>query len=270
MKVPVLLGGIAGDVIGSKYESFNTRRTDFRLFGRWSRFTDDTVLTVAIADALMSGVPYEVRLREYALRYPDAGYGDMFMAWVHQKGTAGDVVSYAAGAAMRVPPLAYWFNSMEEVSAAADASALATHPSGEGFVSAGQMARIIYRVRSLGSGKRSQSTKLQVLDSDVVIDPSVSISQLNRPHDMDFHASTVLSHAASAFYHGTAYEDVLRLAISIGGDSDTIACMAGAMAYPFYRDMPEDIYSGVMERLPSDFVTVLNRFDNTLQARSSK
>src|SRR5690554_6261051 len=63
MKVPVLLGGIAGDVIGSKYESFNTRRTDFRLFGRWSRFTDDTVLTVAIADALMSGVPYEVRLR---------------------------------------------------------------------------------------------------------------------------------------------------------------------------------------------------------------
>ena len=81
---------------------------------------------------------------------------------------------------------------------------------------------------------------------------------------MDFHASTVLSHAAYAFYHGTAYEDVLRLAISIGGDSDTIACMAGAMAYPFYRDMPEEIYSGVMERLPTAFKGIIERFETQI------
>ncbi len=262
MRVPVLPGGIAGDVIGSKYESFNTRRFNFRLFGKWSRYTDDTVLTVAIADALLTGVPNEVRLREYALKYPDAGYGDLFMSWVNNRGQVpvDAVQSYGCGAAMRVPPVAYWFDSIEETSAAADASAITTHKSGEGFVAARNIARIIYRAKSLRCEERNQNQKTHVLDSDVIVDTDVLVEQLNWPHEIDLHAKTVITHAGYAFYHGHDYESVIRLAISIGGDSDTIATIPGAIACAFYQDMFREIYEGTMSRLPAVFIDVINSF----------
>ena len=262
MKVPVLFGGIAGDVIGSKFESFNTRRTDFRLFGKRSRFTDDTVLTVAIADALLSGVPHDVRLREYALRYPDVGYGDFFMVWLRKaEGLINLILSYGSGAAMRVPPMVYWYNKRREVVNAVGESSRITHPGVEAFLTAQNLAAAMYRARMLNSNELGTGAKFFVLGHDIYVDPDLKVEQLNWPHEIDLNVWTVVTHAAYAFFHGKDYEDTIRLAISIGGDSDTIANIAGSLAYAYYKDMPEEIYLKTAERLPSEFIDIIESFE---------
>ena len=155
-----MLGAIAGDIIGSPFEGRGRqiKTTEFQLFSEWSRFTDDTVLTIAIADAILNDEEYSAGLRRYARRYPNAGYGGAFYAWA-QSDHGEPYNSWGNGSAMRVSPVAWAFDTLDEVLHAAEKTANVTHNHPEGIKGAQATAAAIFLARN-GESKDSIRTKL--------------------------------------------------------------------------------------------------------------
>ena len=252
-----MLGAIAGDIIGSVYEFHNTRQADFPLFSTDSRFTDDTVLTCAIADALLSGVSYQDKLKEYFLLFPNAGYGAQFMRWCFQK-DAKPYNSYGNGSAMRVSPVAYAFNKIELILEEAKKSAEVSHNHPEGIKGAQAVAVSIFLARS---GASKKEIKAFVQDNfSYVLDFDLDELQENYKYDMTCQGS--VPQAIFCFLESNNYEDAIRKAVSIGGDSDTIACISGGIAEAFYKEVPEQIKEKVFKILDQRLIKVINDFND--------
>lgn len=250
-----MLGAIAGDVIGSVFEWLNIKSTDFALFSERSRFTDDTVLTVAVADCILHSRDYAQTIRDYGLRYPRAGYGSMFSKWL-ESDELTPYNSFGNGSAMRVSPVGFAFDSLEKVMEEAEKSAAVTHNHPEGIKGAQAAASAIFWARQ---GENKGYIKKQV-ESLFSYDLSPTLDEIRPTYTFDVSCQGSVPQAIIAFLESENYEDAIRKAISIGGDSDTIACITGGIAQAYYKVIPEHIILGVRGLLDQDLLKVIDEF----------
>jgi ADP-ribosylglycohydrolase len=248
----VLLGAVAGDIIGSVHEYDAWKEYDFPLFGPRSKFTDDSVLTLAIAEAIVSGRSYLDCVREFAPRYPRAGYGGMFRAWMASD-NAAPYNSYGNGSAMRVSPVGWAFDSVEEVLREAEASAAITHNHPEGIKGAQATALAVYMART-GADKKSIKGEIE---ERFGYDLDRTVDGIRPGYKFDVTCMGTVPEAVIAFLDSEDFEDAVRKAVSLGGDADTLAAITGAIAEAFYGAVPREIASEVEIRLPAElWVTV--------------
>ena len=259
-----MYGAILGDIIGSPYEFDQGSKTkDFPLFTQESEFTDDTVMTIAVADAFLDAPPRKWILRKrlidalhkYGAAYPAAGYGGRFMMWL-MNGSREPYNSCGNGSAMRVASVAWLFDDLETVRKMAALSAEVTHNHPEGIKGAEATAAVIF----LG---RTGSTKAEIkayVEKEFGYDLSRTCDEI-RPHY--YHVETcqeTVPEAITAFLEGESFEDVIRTAVSLGGDCDTLTCIAGSMAEGFYG-VPEELKHACRAKLPLKLLQVLQRFE---------
>lgn len=250
-----MLGALAGDIVGSRFEWANLKSKVFDLFTPQSRFTDDSVHTVALAQSLLSGVSYPQLLREYYQLYPDAGYGGRFRAWARAAST-GPYHSFGNGAAMRVSPVAWFFQDLQTVLAQARRSAEVTHDHPEGIKGAQATAASIF----LGRRGASKGDIRSYIVATFGYDLSRSLAAIRPDYSFDVSCQGTVPPALIAFLESTDFEDALRNAVSLGGDSDTLACITGSMAEAFYGGVPEPIKTEVWARLDQCLGAVVGEF----------
>ena len=250
-----MLGAIAGDIIGSAWERSAEKRLDFPLFTASSRFTDDTVLTVAIAHALLDGRDYAEAMRDYGGRYPYAGYRLRFARWVRDP-TIGPYGSFGNGAAMRVSPVAYAARSVEQVLEEASRSAAPTHNTREGTAGAQATALAVFLARS---GEEKQTIRGEIARR-FGYDLSRSVEEIRPHYHLDMRAERSVPESIICFLEADSFEGAVRNAVSLGGDTDTMACIAGAIAEAYFGAVPEPIEREVETRLPVEFLRVIERF----------
>lgn len=257
-----MLGAICGDVIGSVYEGINVKHTEFPLFRDDCRYTDDTTLTIAVADAIMNGKDFATTIREYGQAHPLAGYGSSFIAWLDDP-SAGPYDSWGNGSAMRVSPVAWLFDTPEEVLEWAKKSAEVTHNHPEGIKGAQAIAMSILLART---GNSKEIIKHHIEDK-FGYNLNRTIDEIRPTYEFDVSCQGSVPESIIAFLESDNYEDCIRKAISIGGDSDTIAAMAGSIAEAYYNDIPREIIDGVMpiiQQVPI-FMAVLTQFSKTIK-----
>jgi ADP-ribosylglycohydrolase len=251
-----MLGAIAGDVIGSVYEHRSTGSSEFPLISVASRFTDDTVLTVATAEAILRGTDYESAYRAWASRYPDAGYGGTFRRWVLDTGM-GAYGSWGNGSAMRVSPVGWAYDSMETVLQEAAASASVTHDHAEGIRGAQSVALAVFLART-GASKGEIRAEIA---GRFGYDLTRTIEEIRPAYLFDVSCQGSVPEAITAFLEASSVEDAVRLAISLGGDADTQAAIAGGIAEAFFGEVPVEIAAPVLERLPAEMREVVDEFN---------
>lgn len=255
-----MLGAIAGDIIGSVYEASPIKRTDFPLFSHHSRFTDDTVMTVAVASALLNNEAYETSLRAFGRCYPDAGYGGRFFSWLFDD-EAGPYNSWGNGAAMRVSPVGFVFNTDEAVLREAQSSAEVSHNHTEGIKGAQATALAIFMAR-MGESKEAIRHRIS---RQFGYDLKRTLYTIRPAYRFDVSSQGSVPEAIIAFLESHDFEDAVRKAVSLGGDSDTQACIAGAIAKAFYRCIPEKIATFVRGCLPEMLLSVIDEFNSIFQ-----
>lgn len=253
-----MLGAIAGDVIGSVYEANPVKTTEFQLFPPGARFTDDTVLTVATAAALLGDGDYAVVYRRFGRAFPRAGYGGNFYRWLFND-AAGPYGSWGNGAAMRVSPIGFALDSPGAVLAEAARSAAVTHDHPEGIKGAQATALAVFLART-GAGK--EIIRGEIHDR-FGYDLERPLSAIRRGYRVDVSCQGSVPQSLSAFLQSTDFESAVRNAVSLGGDADTMACIAGGIAQAYYGSVPESIADAVRARLPSRFLDVVEFFDRS-------
>lgn len=250
-----MFGAIIGDVIGSRFEGHNTKRTDFHLFNEKSRFTDDTVLTVAVAECILKSQDYSKTIREYGLKYPRAGYGGKFKLWLTSDSFA-PYNSYGNGSAMRVSPVGFAFDNFKKVIEEAKNSAEVTHNHPEGIKGAQAVAAAIFWARN---GEKKSYIKQHIQDR-FRYDLSPTLAEIRPTYTFDVSCQGSVPQAIIAFLESENFEDAIRKAISLGGDSDTIACMTGGIAQAFYQVIPDNIMAKVRGLLDPNLIRVVDEF----------
>lgn len=261
-----MYGAILGDMIGSPYEfDMGSKTKDFPLFSCNSTFTDDTVMTIAIADTFLDealSMDEEIirkqliaSMQRYGKRYPHAGYGGMFRRWLRSSNPL-PYGSYGNGSAMRVSSVGWLFNDLGMVRYIARLSAEVTHNHPEGIKGAEATATAIFLART-------GSTKAEIkayIENVFGYDLSRTCDEI-RPgyHHVESCQETV-PEAITAFLEGESFEDVIRTAVSLGGDCDTLTCISGAIAEGFYG-VPEELKQECRNRLPEQLWKVLQCFD---------
>lgn len=251
-----MLGAIAGDVIGSVYERRPIKTTDFPLFGKNNRFTDDTVLTVAVAQAILEEVDYATALQSFARRYPNAGYGGSFIKWIFEPDPQ-PYNSWGNGSAMRVSPVGFAFDDVETVLAEARRSAEVSHNHPEGIKGAQATALSIYLARR---GEDKAAIRREITER-FGYDLQRSVEEIRPSYRFDVSCQGSVPEAIVSFLESENYEDAVRKAISLGGDSDTLACIAGGVAQAFYGMIPAHVEERVRAILPADLLDVVERFE---------
>ena len=255
VKIDCLLGAIAGDVIGSVYEFRTFKATSFPLFCDYSEYTDDSVMTVANADWLLSGDSLLGIMQEYGHRYPTAGYGGMFKDWLWSDDPQ-PYNSWGNGSAMRVSPVGWAFDTLEETLEAAKQSAEITHNHPEGIKGAQATAACIYLART---GKSKEHIK-EYVETTFGYNLSRTCDEIRPVYQFDGSCQGTVPESIIAFLESTDYESAIRLTVSLGGDSDTMGAITGAIAEAYYGGVPEHIKQEVLKRLPDEFIDVMSRF----------
>ncbi len=248
-------GAILGDLIGSAYEFENTLDVNFPLFSSRSRFTDDTVLTAATAQAILDAASYAAAYRDWYHSYPQAGYGARFAAWAASD-SPEPYHSFGNGSAMRISPISWAFDSAEEVLEQANASASCTHNHPEG-VKGAQAAALAGFLARKGASKPAIR---QEMDSRFGYDLRRGVKDLRAEHRWDVSCQGTLPAALTVFLESADYPSAIRNAVSIGGDSDTIACITGGIAEAFYGGVPEGWWREAESRLDERLRAVIARF----------
>ena len=252
-----MIGAIAGDIIGSAYEFNSTKSYDFKLFTPGSTFTDDTVLTIAVADCILHHKDYATTFKGYGKKYPDAGYGGRFGFWLASHDNK-PYNSYGNGSAMRVSPVGYAFSSLEEVLKEAERSAAVTHNHPEGIKGACSVAAAIFLA---GRGQSKEKIKMY-LQTTFGYDLDHTINEIRPRAYFDETCRVSVPQAIIAFLDSTSYEDAVRKAVSLGADADTQACIAGGIAQAFYRKIPRKIIKEARSILPSELQEILDEFNS--------
>lgn len=250
-----MLGAIAGDIVGSVYEWNNVRTKNFPLFTNKSFFTDDSVLTCATADSILNGKSYSVVYKEYYKLYPNRGYGGNFRIWAKSEDEK-PYNSFGNGSAMRVSPVGFAYDSLEDVLAEAKRSAEVTHNHNEGVKGAQATAACIYLAKK---GESKEKIK-EYIQSTFDYDLDDTVARLQNVNKFDETCQGSVPQSIICFLESTGFEDALRAAVSIGGDSDTIACIAGGIAEAFYGGVPDHIEKEVLSRLDGRLLQIVADF----------
>lgn len=264
-----MYGAILGDIIGSPYEFDRGSKTkDFQLFSGRSEFTDDTVMTIAVADAFLPIQPdmdddairqrVVAKMQKYGRLYPHAGYGGRFRHWLRDRHPQ-PYNSWGNGSAMRVSSIGWLYKDLEAVRRMARLSAEVTHNHPEGIKGAEVTASAIFLART-------GSTKAEIkayIEENFRYDLSRTCDEIRPDYYHVESCQETVPEAITAFLEGQFFEDVIRTAVSLGGDCDTLTCIAGSMAEAFYG-IPEELKVECRKRLPEELLDVLRRFDEIL------
>ena len=253
-----MIGAIAGDIIGSVYEHHPIKTTDFPLFHPGCRFTDDSVLTVAIAHAIIEQVDYATALKTFGRKYPRAGYGGAFIEWLFAA-ESRPYNSWGNGAAMRVSPVGFAFPDAESVLREAQRSAEVSHNHPEGIKGAQATALAVF-MACHGESKENIRRKIT---RDFGYNLQRTIADIRPHYHFDVSCQGTVPEAIIAFLDSEDYVEAIRNAISLGGDSDTLACITGGIAQAFYQEIPDSILKAVYGMLPEEFLAIIERFNHT-------
>ena len=262
-----MYGAILGDMIGAPYEFDRGKKTkEFPLFSKRSQFTDDSVMTIAVAEALMNldkeadddAVHHAVSkaMQSWGRNYPNAGYGCRFSAWLFDNDRPEPYGSWGNGSAMRVSSVGWLYDTIEETRRYAKLTAEVTHNHPEGIKGAEATACAIFMARN---GASKDEIKKYIIH-EFGYDLSRTCDEI-RPgyHHVESCQETV-PEAITAFLEGNDFEDVIRTAVSLGGDCDTLTCISGSIAEAFYG-VPEDMKAECRRRLPEDMIKILDQFE---------
>lgn len=263
-----IIGAIIGDIVGSTYEFAEKIPTKFKLFRSGCSFTDDTVLTMAIADALLHGRSFADAIEDWGNRYIYAGFGHSFREWKKRRKNDPSATnnSKGNGCGMRVSPIGFWAKSIDEAMSLAEESAIITHNSPEGIAGAQAIATAVFMAKE----QRGKEEIKQFVEKTFGYDLDLSYEEIwskvneydnvNKMRREREWAENTCPVAIIAFLNSNSYEECIRTAISYGGDVDTIACMAGGMAAAYYG-VPDEIIKEAAAYLPQDIIEIVNEFD---------
>ncbi len=252
-----MIGAIAGDIIGSIYEHRPIKTKDFPLFDERSRFTDDTVLTIAVAHAILTGKSYLQALVEIGRKYPEAGYGGCFLHWLFSDNPK-PYNSWGNGSAMRVSPVGFAFTTEDTVLRHAKMTAEVSHNHPEGIKGAQAAALGVFLAKN-GAGKDALRSRIS---EQFGYHLNRTVEDIRPNYGFDVSCQGTVPEAVIAFLDSDSYEDAVRNAVSLGGDSDTLACITGGIAEAFYGDPGEAIQEQVEKRLPPDLLEIVREFQN--------
>jgi len=252
-----MLGAIIGDIIGSRFEFNNHLSTDFALFTKDCAFTDDTICTIAVADALLKGVSFQDSIHAWCKRYPHpkGGYGGRFVRWVHSE-NPHPYKSFGNGSAMRVSPCAWLSNDRRVILANARKSAECSHNHPEGIRGAMAVADAIYQA-STGLSKEKIA---QTISRQYGYNLHSTCDTIRRNNTFDETCQVTVPQAIVCLLESTSFEDAIRLAVSIGGDSDTIAAITGSIAEALYKGTPQKITTKALAYLPQEMKDVMHAY----------
>ena len=264
-----MYGAILGDIIGSPYEFDRGKKTkDFPMFSEHSAYTDDTVMTVAVADAFLPVTPdmsddiirnrVIQKMRKYGRMYPNAGYGGMFRRWLKSR-YPKPYGSYGNGSAMRVASVGWLYNDLETVRRMSRLSAEVTHDHPEGIKGAEAVAAAIFLART-------GSTKAEIkayIEENFHYDLSRTCDEIRPNYYHVESCQETVPEAITAFLEGESFEDVIRTGVSLGGDCDTLTCIAGSLAEAYYG-VPATLKEECRQRVPDDLLDVLTRFETAI------
>jgi ADP-ribosylglycohydrolase len=250
-----MIGAIAGDIIGSVYESDPIKTKDFPLFHDRAHFTDDSVLTIAVALAVMEDGDYRRWVLQIGRRYPFAGYGGSFLRWLHSDAPR-PYGSWGNGSAMRVSPVGFAFDTVGAVLREAARSAEISHNHPEGIKGAQAAALAVFLART----EHDKALIKKELTGRFGYNLDRSVDAVRPVYRFDISCQGTVPEAMIAFLDSESYEDAVRNAVSLGGDSDTLACIAGAVAEAYYGSVDAFIRNKVKECLPDDLWSIAERF----------
>ncbi len=256
-----MIGAIVGDVVGSIYEWDNIKRKEFPLFSPRCFFTDDSVLTIALADTILTGTPYVQNLKTFYEQYPGRGYGGGFDRWARSRDSA-PYNSWGNGAAMRISPVGYAYDDLATVLAKAEEFTAVTHNHPEGVKGGQSVAAAIYLART----GQSKADIKQYVEKQFGYDLSRHVDEIRPTYQFNESSQQTVPQAIRAFLDSTDFEDAIRTAISLGGDSDTLACITGGIAQAFYGGVPDAIQQKVYSILDNKLGHITREFSKTFCA----
>ena len=258
-----MLGAIIGDIAGSVYEFNNIKTTKFDLMGKYTYFTDDTVMTCAVAKGLLEGYGSEAESRERVVeamqllgrQYPSAGYGGNFNSWIWSD-SPQPYNSWGNGSAMRTSAAGWLYHTLEDVERYAKVSAEVTHDHPEGIKGAQAVAAAIFMART---GSTKAEIRVHVEES-YGYDLSLTCDDIRPTYTFDVSCQGTVPQAFAAFFEGKTFEEVIRLAVSLGGDSDTLAAIAGSMAEALYK-IPRSLKRKALAKLDDTLREILRNIE---------
>lgn len=261
-----MIGAILGDVVGSIYEFDNIKTKEFELFDKECFLTDDSVMTVAIAEALLQAEEINEEkledfkenlitvMHEIGVKYPDCGYGGHFLVWI-LRNKREPYNSFGNGSAMRVSSVGWYAKTLEEAELIAKATAEVSHNHPEGIKGAVATAGAVFLARN---GATMDELK-EYISKYYTID--FTIDEIRPIYDYDITCQGTVPQAMQAFFESTSFEDAIRNAISIGGDSDTLAAITGAVAEAYYG-IPDDLKETALSYLDERLLSIVERFED--------
>lgn len=258
-----IIGAIIGDIVGSRFEFNNYRSTDFEFLNDRCFFTDDSVMTIAVADWVTNKRQTDrhlaLYLREWGQKYPNRGYGGMFFRWLFSKELSSPYNSFGNGSAMRVSPCGFYAQSLDEALFLAKQSAEVTHNHPEGIKGAQSVAAAIYLAKT-GSTK---AIIKEYIENNFGYDLSRTCDEIRRVYKFNETCQETCPEAIIAFLESHDYESAIRLGISLGGDSDTIGAITGGIAAAYYG-VPDSIIEDVRRFIPNEFIKTIEKFENSM------
>ncbi|MCX7113096.1 MAG: ADP-ribosylglycohydrolase family protein [Proteobacteria bacterium] len=250
-----MIGAITGDIVGSVYEWHNIKSKEFLLFTDKCFFTDDSILTIALADTILTGTPYIENLKTFYRWYPQGGYGGSFHKWAQSKHSE-PYNSWGNGAAMRISPVGYAFDDLDTVLREAEKFTAITHNHTEGIKGGQSVAASIFLART---GKTKEEIR-HYIETQFGYDLCRHVDDIRPTYTFDVSSQGTVPQAIRAFLDSTDFEDAIRTAISLGGDSDTLACITGGIAQGFYGGVPSGIQKTVYSILDERLGAITRRF----------
>lgn len=257
-------GAIIGDIVGSRFETMSYKRKDFQLFAYSSCFTDDTVMTIAVAEALLTDGNFAAAMQKWGRRYPRAGYGGKFIEWIF----ADDPKPYGSwgnGSAMRVSPCGLMARSLEEALELARQSAAVTHNHPQGIRGAQAIAAAVYMAKT---GCSRAEIRAFIEKNGYPLNRT--LNEIRPGYGFDVSCQGSVPEAILCFLESADFEDAIRNAISLGGDSDTIAAMAGSIAWVYYSrengstPKMKEIWAEACRYLPDDMLCVVQELSEVV------
>jgi ADP-ribosylglycohydrolase len=255
-----MIGAIIGDYVGSAYEFHNTKDYNFEIITPASEITDDSIMSIAIADAILQGKPYAERMRYWGNEYPTpkGAYGGSFSSWLHSS-SPQPYNSWGNGSAMRVSPIGWAFDSLEQTLLQAKLSAECTHNHEEGIKGAQATATAIFLARQ---GETKQGIK-KYIESKFGYNLSFKIADIKDIYKFDESCQGTVPPAIVCYLESTSFEDAIRLAVSLGGDSDTLGCITGSIAEADHAySIPAYLQDAAFDTVPSDLAAIVEQFTN--------
>lgn len=256
-----MLGAVLGDIIGSTRELKNVKSEEFELFPTGSHITDDSVMSIAVAEKLLhnstgmsSRKAYAMWYKQYYKRFPDAGYGNMFLTWA-QSDDYYIQKSYGNGASMRVTAIGYAFNDLKPMLSEVEASCYYTHKNKEAIIGAKAVATTVFLAK-----KQEHKESIKKYIERKYKYNFRALDEIRNDYVFDSRTSYSVPPALEAFFESDSYESAVRKAISIGGDSDTIACIAGGIAEAYYNSIPKEIINIGNSFIDVGLKNVINEF----------